>query len=148
VKDVNEEMAAQKPQEEKEGGRETEFGTVEISDSVILELASVALGKVEEVVKDPKNKKPITLNRKNAENTVSLAVNVKLYLTSSIREVAGKIQKNLKEEIEELTGMISVENVSVNVLDIEILPPEEKFEDSSLDDMDEARKDAQNHETD
>lgn len=99
----------------------TPYGQVDVSDSVVLDLVNVALGKIKEIVKDQKNvKKSVSIDRKGGEKSVSVTINVKLYLTKSIRETAEKIQKTIKEEVEGMTGLISVENVMVNVLDVEV----------------------------
>jgi uncharacterized alkaline shock family protein YloU len=105
----------------KENNGETQFGVVEISDSVIYDLVSVALGKIEEIVYDSKNsKKAISIDRKNGENTVSVTVNIKVYLTKSVKQIAETVQQMIKEEVEGMTGLIDVSNVSVNILDVEI----------------------------
>ncbi len=105
---------------------ETQYGQVEIADSVIFDLVNVALNRVEEIVKEPKNvKRAISIDRKSGENSVNVNVNIKLYLIKSIKEVAEKIQSTIKEEVEGMTGLIKVENISVNVLDVEIPPRHE-----------------------
>jgi uncharacterized alkaline shock family protein YloU len=105
----------------KENNGETQFGVVEISDSVIYDLVNVALGKIEEIVYDSKNsKKAISIDRKSGENTVSVTVNIKVYLTRSVRQIAETVQQMIKEEVEGMTGLIDVSNVSVNILDVEI----------------------------
>lgn len=104
---------------EKQG--ETQFGVVEISDSVIYDLVNVALGKIDEIVYDSKNtKKSISIERKNGENAVAVTVNIKVYLTKSVRQIAETVQQTIKEEVEGMTGLIDVSNVSVNILDVEI----------------------------
>ncbi|HOO32699.1 MAG TPA: hypothetical protein PK466_09055 [Thermotogota bacterium] len=105
----------------KENNGETQFGVVEISDSVIYDLVNVALGKIEEIVYDSKNsKKAISIDRRSGENTVSVIVNIKVYLTRSVRQIAETVQQMIKEEVEGMTGLIDVSNVSVNILDVEI----------------------------
>jgi len=105
---------------------ETQYGQVEIADSVIFDLVNVALNRIEEIVKEPKNvKRAVNIDRKNGENIVNVNVNIKLYLTKSIKAVAEKIQSTIKEEVEGMTGLIKVENVSINVLDVEIPPRQE-----------------------
>jgi uncharacterized alkaline shock family protein YloU len=105
----------------KENNGETQFGIVEISDSVIYDLVNVALGKIEEIVYDSKNsKKAISIDRKSGENTVAVTVNIKVYLTRSVRQIAETVQKMIKEEVEGMTGLVDVSNVSVNILDVEI----------------------------
>jgi len=95
--------------------------TTDVSDSVVLDLVNVALGKIKEIVKDQKNiKKAVSIDRKGGEKSVSVTVNVKLYLTKSIKETAETIQKTIKEEVEGMTGLISVENIMINVLDVEV----------------------------
>lgn len=99
----------------------TPYGQVDVSDSVVLDLVNVALGKIKEIVKDQKNiKKAVSIDRKGGEKSVSVTVNVKLYLTKSIKETAETIQKTIKEEVEGMTGLISVENIMINVLDVEV----------------------------
>jgi len=106
--------------------KETQYGSVEIADSVILDLVNVALGKVEEIVKDQKKeKKAVAMDRKGNENTVSITVSTKLMLSKSIREVAEKIQRTIKEEVEGITGLIKVEKVTINVLDVALMLKEE-----------------------
>jgi len=105
----------------KENQGETQYGIVEISDSVIYDLVNVALGKIEEIVYDSKNtKKSISIDRKNGKNAVSVTVNIKVYLTKSVRQIAETVQQTIKEEVEGMTGLIDVSNVSVNILDVEI----------------------------
>src|SRR6056297_141679 len=103
----------------KENQGETQYGIVEISDSVIYDLVNVALGKIEEIVYDSKNsKKAISIERRSGENVVSVTVNIKVYLTKSVKEVAETVQKTIKDEVEGMTGLIDVEKVSVNILDV------------------------------
>jgi len=105
----------------KENQGETQYGVVEISDSVIYDLVNVALGKIDEIVYDSKNtKKSISIERKNGQNAVSVTVNIKVYLTKSVRQIAETVQQTIKEEVEGMTGLIDVSNVSVNILDVEI----------------------------
>ncbi|MDN5360126.1 MAG: Asp23 family, cell envelope-related function [Thermotogaceae bacterium] len=105
----------------KDNQGETQYGVVEISDSVIYDLVNVALGKIDEIVYDSKNtKKSISIERKNGENVVAVTVNIKVYLTKSVREIAETVQQTIKEEVEGMTGLIDVSNVSVNILDVEI----------------------------
>ncbi len=105
----------------KENQGETQYGIVEISDSVIYDLVNVALGKIDEIVYDSKNtKKSISIDRKNGQNAVSVTVNIKVYLTKSVRQIAETVQQTIKEEVEGMTGLIDVSNVSVNILDVEI----------------------------
>lgn len=105
----------------KDNQGETQFGVVEISDSVIYDLVNVALGKIDEIVYDSKNtKKSISIERKNGENAVAVTVNIKVYLTKSVRQIAETVQQTIKEEVEGMTGLIDVSNVSVNILDVEI----------------------------
>jgi uncharacterized alkaline shock family protein YloU len=106
--------------------KETQYGTVEIADSVILDLVNVALGKIDEIVKDQKNaKKAVSMDRKGNENVVSISVSTKLLLSKSIKEVAEKIQKTIKEEVEGMTGLVKVEKIMVNVLDVELMIKED-----------------------
>lgn len=117
----------------KENQGQTQFGVVEISDSVIYDLVNVALGKIEEIVYDSKNtKKSISIDRKNGENSVSVTVNIKVYLTKSVRQIAETVQQTIKEEVEGMTGLIDVSNISVNILDVEI--PKKTDESEVLDD--------------
>lgn len=117
-----------------EGSKRTKFGQVDVADSVIYDLVVVGLNKIEEVVKDQKNiRKTVSIDRKAAEGTVSVSISVKLYLTRSVREVAEKIQSVIKEEVEGMTGLIKVEAVTVNVLDIEIPDREVTIEDEEVD---------------
>jgi len=117
----------------KENQGQTQFGVVEISDSVIYDLVNVALGKIDEIVYDSKNtKKSISIDRKNGENSVSVTVNIKVYLTKSVRQIAETVQQTIKEEVEGMTGLIDVSNVSVNILDVEI--PKKTDEPDVLDD--------------
>ncbi|MEA1884033.1 MAG: Asp23/Gls24 family envelope stress response protein [Thermotogota bacterium] len=105
----------------KDNQGETQFGVVEISDSVIYDLVNVALGKIDEIVYDSKNtKKSISIERKNGENNVAVTVNIKVYLTKSVRQIAETVQQTIKEEVEGMTGLIDVSKVSVNILDVEI----------------------------
>ncbi len=107
-------------------GKQTQYGTIEIADSVILDLINVALGKIEEIVKDQKKeKKAVSMDRKGNENTVSISVSTKLLLNKSIREVAEKIQRTIKEEVEGMTGLIKVEKVMITVLDVELMLKED-----------------------
>src|SRR6056297_260781 len=116
----------------KENQGETQYGVVEISDSVIYDLVNVALGKIDEIVYDSKNtKKSISIERKNGENAVSVTVNIKVYLTKSVRQIAETVQQTIKEEVEGMTGLIDVSNVSVNILDVEI---PERTEESEIPD--------------
>jgi len=117
----------------KENQGQTQFGVVEISDSVIYDLVNVALGKIDEIVYDSKNtKKSISIDRKNGENSVSVTVNIKVYLTKSVRQIAETVQQTIKEEVEGMTGLIDVSNISVNILDVEI--PKKIEEPDVLDD--------------
>ena len=105
----------------KDNQGETQYGVVEISDSVIYDLVNVALGKIDEIVYDSKNtKKSISIERKNGENAVAVTVNIKVYLTKSVRQIAETVQQAIKEEVEGMTGLIDVSRVSVNILDVEI----------------------------
>src|SRR6056297_513229 len=105
----------------KDNQGETQFGVVEISDSVIYDLVNVALGKIDEIVYDSKNtKKSISIERKNGVNDVAVTVNIKVYLTKSVRQIAETVQQTIKEEVEGMTGLIDVSKVSVNILDVEI----------------------------
>ena len=105
----------------KENQGETQFGVVEISDSVIYDLVNVALGKIDEIVYDSKNtKKSISIERKNGVNDVAVTVNIKVYLTKSVRQIAETVQQTIKEEVEGMTGLLDVTKVSVNILDVEI----------------------------
>jgi len=116
----------------KDNQGETQYGVVEISDSVIYDLVNVALGKIDEIVYDSKNtKKSISIERKNGENAVSVTVNIKVYLTKSVRQIAETVQQTIKEEVEGMTGLIDVSNVSVNILDVEI---PERTEESEIPD--------------
>jgi len=113
----------------KDNQGETQYGVVEVSDSVIYDLVNVALGKIEEIVYDSKNsKKAISIERRSGENVVSVTVNIKVYLTKSVKEVAETVQKTIKDEVEGMTGLIDVEKVSVNILDVEIPPSAEEAE--------------------
>ena len=113
----------------KDNQGETQYGVVEVSDSVIYDLVNVALGKIEEIVYDSKNsKKAISIERRSGENVVSVTVNIKVYLTKSVKEVAETVQKSIKDEVEGMTGLIDVEKVSVNILDVEIPPSTEETE--------------------
>ena len=95
----------------KENQGETQYGIVEISDSVIYDLVNVALGKIDEIVYDSKNtKKSISIDRKNGQNAVSVTVNIKVYLTKSVRQIAETVQQTIKEEVEGMTGLIDVSN--------------------------------------
>ncbi len=113
-----------------EGLKKTKYGQVDVADSVIYDLIIVGLNKIEEVVKDQKNiRKAVSIDRKATDSSVSVSVSVKLYLTRSIREVAETIQSVIKEEVEGMTGLIKVESITVNVLDIEIPDREVPIED-------------------
>ncbi|MFP4461451.1 MAG: Asp23/Gls24 family envelope stress response protein [Thermotogota bacterium] len=117
----------------KENQGETQYGVVEISDSVIYDLVNVALGKIDDIVYDSKNtKKSISIDRKNGQNTVAVTVNIKVYLTKSVRQIAETVQQMIKEEVEGMTGLIDVSNVSVNILDVEI--PKRTEDSEVLDD--------------
>ena len=128
----------------KENQGETQYGIVEISDSVIYDLVNVALGKIDEIVYDSKNtKKSISIDRKNGKNAVSVTVNIKVYLTKSVRQIAETVQQTIKEEVEGMTGLIDVSNVSVYILDVEIpqrteeseVPDDELMTDDNGDDI-------------
>lgn len=128
----------------KDNQGETQYGVVEISDSVIYDLVNVALGKIDEIVYDSKNtKKSISIERRNGENAVAVTVNIKVYLTKSVRQIAETVQQTIKEEVEGMTGLIDVSNVSVNILDVEIpkrteepeVPDDEIMADDSGDEV-------------
>lgn len=128
----------------KDNQGQTQFGVVEISDSVIYDLVNVALGKIDEIVYDSKNtKKSISIDRKSGQNTVSVTVNIKVYLTKSVRQIAETVQQTIKEEVEGMTGLIDVTNVAVNILDVEIpkrteepvVPDDEIIVDNTGDDV-------------
>ncbi len=51
---------------------------------------------------------------------MAVTVNIKVYLTKSVRQIAETVQQTIKEEVEGMTGLIDVTKVSVNILDVEI----------------------------
>jgi len=107
-----------------------EYGDINIADNVIIDIATVALSKINNVyVDDRKNlkklKKNITLQHDNSDDSERLIINVRVNVKygRSIMDVAKDIQKVLKEEIQNLTG-IEVNEVNVKIEDIVFEEPE------------------------
>ncbi|MCD6545395.1 MAG: Asp23/Gls24 family envelope stress response protein [Thermotogae bacterium] len=101
-----------------------EYGDINIADNVILDIATVALSKVEDIyVDDRKNikklKKNISVQHDMEGEEEKLVINVKVNVRygRSLIDVAKDIQKTLKEEVQNLTG-IEVNEVNVKVEDI------------------------------
>ena len=101
-----------------------EYGDINIADNVILDIATVALSKVEDIyVDDRKNikklKKNISVQHDVEGEEERLVINVKVNVRygRSLIDVAKDIQKTLKEEVQNLTG-IEVNEVNVKVEDI------------------------------
>ena len=101
-----------------------EYGDINIADNVILDIATVALSKVEDIyVDDRKNikklKKNISVQHDMEGEEERLVINVKVNVRygRSLIDVAKDIQKTLKEEVQNLTG-IEVNEVNVKVEDI------------------------------
>jgi len=107
-----------------------EYGDINIADNVILDIATVALSKVEDIyVDDRKNikklKKNISVQHDVEGEEERLVINVKVNVRygRSLIDVAKDIQKTLKEEVQNLTG-IEVNEVNVKVEDIIFEEPE------------------------
>lgn len=101
-----------------------EFGEINIADNVILDIATVALSKIEDVyIDDRKNikklKRNISLQHEGEGEEEKLIINVKINVKygRSLLDVAKDIQRILKEEIQNLTG-IEVNEVNVKIEDI------------------------------
>jgi len=101
-----------------------EYGDINIADNVILDIATVALSKVEDIyVDDRKNikklKKNISVQHDVEGEEERLVINVKVNVRygRSLIDVAKDNQKTLKEEVQNLTG-IEVNEVNVKVEDI------------------------------
>lgn len=101
-----------------------EYGDINIADNVIIDIAAVALSKIDDVhIEDRKNlkklKKNITLQHDSSDDIEKLIINVRVSVKygRSIVEVAKDIQKLLKEEVQDLTGM-EISEINVKIEDI------------------------------
>ncbi|MDI3471938.1 MAG: hypothetical protein PWQ20_656 [Thermotogaceae bacterium] len=101
-----------------------EYGEINIADNVILDIATVALSKVEDVyVDDRKNikklKRNISIQHEGEGDEEKLIINIKTNVKygRSLLDIAKDIQKILKEEVQNLTG-IEVNEVNVKIEDI------------------------------
>lgn len=106
-------------------------GVIQISDEVISVIAATAACEVEGVAKlvaqtnimDKFSKKNVAKTKKGieleiADGTVKVNTSIMAMYNCKIREVAQKVQDNIKNAIETMTGL-KVETVNVIVADID-----------------------------
>ena len=110
-------------------------GVIQISDEVISVIAATAAQEIDGVAKlvvpgggifGKKNSRGVELEI--VDGVVSANVNIMALYNCKIRDVAQKVQENIKNTIETMTGL-SVGTVNVVVADIDFQKePEEKTE--------------------
>ena len=103
---------------------ETSYGNITIADNVILDIATVALSKIKDVsIEEEKGmkrlRKNLSIERGEGEESNKVKVNIRISVKygRSIVDIAKDIQRSLKEEIENLTGL-EVSEVNVRIEDL------------------------------
>ena len=124
-------------------------GMIKISDEVVETIASVAISEISGVsstgsgfvdgIAKRLTKKPVTSGIKAniGEETVSVDINIVVKYGVRIPEVAWEVQDAVKREIELITGL-TVDNVNVRVVGIDIPMDDEQADEDKDRSTDEA----------
>ena len=124
-------------------------GMIKISDEVVETIASVAISEISGVsstgsgfvdgIAKRLTKKPVTSGIKAniGEETVSVDINIVVKYGVRIPEVAWEVQDAVKKEIELMTGL-TVDNVNVRVVGIDIPMDDEQADEDKDKSTDEA----------
>ena len=124
-------------------------GMIKISDEVVETIASVAISEISGVsstgsgfvdgIAKRLTKKPVTSGIKAniGEETVSVDINIVVKYGVRIPEVAWEVQDAVKREIELMTGL-TVDNVNVRVVGIDIPMDDEQADEDKDRSTDEA----------
>ncbi len=120
---------------EKSSGGKIDISNQVIEDVVILTLAKAEGKEITQKSKEYKYyRKQVTIDRKD-EDSISVAVKTKVRYGEKIPEVSKKIQKEITEEVENITGL---KVIAVNVLIEDVIPPnhsDEEFNDDETEDQ-------------
>ena len=118
----------------------TSGGKIDISDQVITDVVILTLAKLEgkEISQRSKEykyyRKQVTIDRKD-EDSISVAVKTKIKYGEKIPEVSKKIQQEITQEVENITGL---KVIAVNVLVEDIVTPnrsEEEYDEDETEDQ-------------
>ncbi len=113
-------------------------GKIDISDQVITDVVILTLAKLEGKEINQKSKeykyyrKQVSIDRQD-ENSISVAVKTKIKYGEKIPEVSKRIQEEITQEVENITGL---KVIAVNVLIEDVISPthqEEEYEDETED---------------
>ena len=151
VREVEENERVENKTERSENIEKLSYGSITIADNVILDIATVALSKIKDIsVEEEKGmkklRKNLSIEREEGEESDKVKVNLKISVKygRSIIDIAKDIQKRLKEEIENLTGLKVVE-VNVRIEDLIFEEPKnvdniERELERNLEELDEESK--------
>ncbi len=112
-------------------------GKIDISDQVITDVIILTLAKLEGKEIDQRSReykyyrKQVTIERPD-ENSVSISVKTKIRYGEKIPEVTKNIQKDISQEVENITGL-KVIAVNVYVEDIVNSKSKEEYEEETGD---------------
>jgi uncharacterized alkaline shock family protein YloU len=118
----------------------TPGGKIDISDQVITDVVILTLAKLEGKEINQKSKeykyyrKQVTIDRKD-EDSISVAVKTKIKYGEKIPEVSKKIQEEITQEVENITGL---KVIAVNVLVEDVITPnrsEEEYDEDETEDQ-------------
>ncbi len=118
----------------------TPGGKIDISDQVITDVVILTLAKLEGKEINQKSKeykyyrKQVSIDRKD-EDSISVAVKTKIKYGEKIPEVSKKIQQEITQEVENITGL---KVIAVNVLVEDVITPnrsEEEYNEDETEDQ-------------
>ncbi|WP_051962548.1 Asp23/Gls24 family envelope stress response protein [Mesoaciditoga lauensis] len=118
----------------------TPGGKIDISDQVITDVVILTLAKLEGKEINQKSKeykyyrKQVTIDRKD-EDSISVAVKTKVKYGEKIPEVSKKIQEEITQEVENITGL---KVIAVNVLVEDVITPnrsEDEYNEDETEDQ-------------